>query len=126
MVNSVPLSVCKRIGHHPDLKMTRNAYFKVFPVLSFNGTTHAYRDNTSIHVNKYFNPLLKEDNFAGSTKSACHWWSILLTTTRLLGNRRLVGLCKVYASSNCNHSLTCFFVPTFRLKFTQPSIAGGR
>jgi hypothetical protein len=28
--------------------MTWKASFKVFPVLSFNGTTHAYRDNTSI------------------------------------------------------------------------------
>jgi hypothetical protein len=37
LVNSVSLSVCKRIGRRPDLKMTWNASFKVFPVLSVNG-----------------------------------------------------------------------------------------
>ena len=57
-VNSVPRSVCKRIGCRPVLKMTWKSSFKVFPVLSFNGRTHSYRDNTFIHVNKYLNPLL--------------------------------------------------------------------
>jgi hypothetical protein len=39
-VNSVPRSVFKRIGCRPSLKMTSEASFKFFPVLSFNGTTH--------------------------------------------------------------------------------------
>jgi hypothetical protein len=46
------------VASHNDLKMIWNASFKVFPVLSFNGTTHVYRDNMSIHVSKYLNPLL--------------------------------------------------------------------
>jgi hypothetical protein len=44
----------------PDLKMTWNAYFKVFPVLSVNGTTQAYRDITSIHVKGGFTVYDKE------------------------------------------------------------------
>ena len=31
---------------------------KVFPVLPFSGIIHEYLDKTSIHVNKYLNPLL--------------------------------------------------------------------
>jgi hypothetical protein len=55
-----------------------------------------------------------------STKSACHWWSIPYTTTWRLGNLRLVGLCKVYVSWDCNHSLTSFFVYPFGLNLLRP------
>jgi hypothetical protein len=37
-----------------------------------------------------------------------------------LENLRLVGLCKVYVSWDCNHSLTSFFVYPFGLNLLRP------
>ena len=73
-------------------------------VLALRGSTHAYFENTSMTQSRYRLPLLYLAWLCTSTRSAAHFSSGPNTRTGSLGNRRRVGLCRVYPTSRCKRA----------------------
>src|SRR5258705_8924618 len=96
-MNSLPESVCNLYGDRPeDASIDLNALATSDPFFDFIGTTHAYLLKQSITVKRYAKPSLYFFKLCKSTRSACHFSSIVVTTILLRWKFLRAGLCRGY------------------------------
>ena len=126
--NYVPLSVCIAFGRLiVSLKICSNTFLIAISCLDLTSCNHAYLDKKSITTITNLNPLLCFESLLITTKSVCHYSFIRCTTTGLVLKLRRIGLCKLYANWDFNHSSTssadifesCFFASWSSLDFPK-------